>query len=127
MQDKTTIIVVSDHGFKLVKNHIDINAALAEAGLSDRVYGTSRGWFCAALCQGASQTVAALRKKFPGMEGVAEVAGPKRYAALGLPHPSSDSQMADFAAIPQVRVYRPIGRVGVAASHKKQYSCFRSI
>jgi predicted AlkP superfamily pyrophosphatase or phosphodiesterase len=45
LQDRTTVIVVSDHGFKQVKNHINITSAIAEAGLADKVYGLPEGGF----------------------------------------------------------------------------------
>ena len=103
LQDKTTVIVVSDHGFKAVKNHINISTAIAEAGLSDKAYGLPEGG-CALLYvkpEGAAETIAALRKKFSALEGVAEVAGPERYGALGLPDPSKDRQMADLLLYPK--------------------------
>lgn len=103
LQDKTTVIVVSDHGFKAVKNHININAAVAEAGLSDKVYGLAEGGFALLYVksEAASETIAALRKKFSAVDGVAEIVGPERYPALGLPDPSKDPQMADLLLFPK--------------------------
>ncbi len=103
LQDRTTVIVVSDHGFKVVKNHINVNAAVAEAGLSDKVYVLPEGGFALLYVkpEGATETIAALRKKLYLVEGVAEVAGPERYAELGLPDPAKDPQMADLLLYPK--------------------------
>ena len=103
LQDQTTVIVVSDHGFKQVKNQININAAIAAAGLSDKAYGLPEGGFALLYVkpEDAAETVQALRRQFTSIEGVAEVAGPERYAALGLPDPKKDPQMADLLLLPK--------------------------
>jgi predicted AlkP superfamily pyrophosphatase or phosphodiesterase len=102
LRDQTTVIVVSDHGFKTVKNHINIAAAIAQAGLAEKAYGLAEGGFALVYVkpQGAAETIATLRTKLALVEGVAEVAGPERYAALGLPDPSKDRQMSDLLLYP---------------------------
>ena len=41
----------------------------------------------------------ALRERLAGVEGVAAVAGPERYQALGFPDPAADTQMSDLVLI----------------------------
>jgi predicted AlkP superfamily pyrophosphatase or phosphodiesterase len=103
LRDQTTVIVVSDHGFKTVRNHINIAAAIAQAGLSDRAYGLAEGGYALVYVkpEGSAETVAALRQKLAQVEGIAEVAGPERYAELGLPSPSKDQQMSDLLLYPK--------------------------
>ena len=103
LQDETTFIVVSDHGFKAVKNHINIAAAIAQAGLADKAYGLAEGGMALVYVkpEGASETIATLREKLAKVEGVAEVAGPEQYAALGLPAPAKDRQMSDLVLYPK--------------------------
>ena len=97
LENQTTLIVVSDHGFKQVKNQININAAIAEAGLSGKAYALPEGGFALIYVkpEDAPETVKALHNTLASIEGV-EVAGPERYAALGLPDPAKDQQMADL-------------------------------
>jgi len=89
---------VSDHGFRAVKNQINVNAAIANAGLTDKAWGLPEGGFALVYAkpEGGAETVKALRTTLAGVEGIAEVAGPERYAALGLPDPKKDTQMADL-------------------------------
>ena len=103
LEQSTAVIVVSDHGFKAVKNHINLAAAIAEAGLRDQAYALPEGGFAMVYVkrEGAPQTVAALRLKLAAVDGVAEIAGPERYAALGLPDPASDQQMGDLFLLPK--------------------------
>jgi predicted AlkP superfamily pyrophosphatase or phosphodiesterase len=98
LEDQTTVVVVSDHGFKAVKNQIDINAAIAQAGLSDKAYGLPEGGFALLYAKpdDATATIATLRRTFASVDGIAEVAGAERYAALGLPSPEKEKQMSDL-------------------------------
>jgi predicted AlkP superfamily pyrophosphatase or phosphodiesterase len=103
LADRTAIIVVSDHGFKQVKKQIHVNAALAEMHLQDKVYALPEGGLCLVYIdpKGAEETTATLRKQFASVEGIAEVAGPERYADLGLPDPARDPQMSGLVLIPK--------------------------
>lgn len=103
LRERTAVIIVSDHGFKAVTNNINITAAIDRAGLSDKAYGLAEGGFALLYVkpEGAAETIAALRHKLSLVEGVAEVAGPERYPALGLPDPAKDPQMADLLLFPK--------------------------
>lgn len=92
MSDRTTFLVVSDHGFKAFRKEIHPAVALASAGLDKKVY---------VLAEGGSAYVyfddLSLRTKVPqalqGVEGIDRVIGPEEFPALGLPNPESSSQM----------------------------------
>jgi predicted AlkP superfamily pyrophosphatase or phosphodiesterase len=101
MESRTTVIIVSDHGFKLVKNHIDTRPAVAKAGLADQVYVIPEGGYELVYVkpENRADTVAKLRKALGEIEGIAEVVGPEGYPALGLP--TSDPQMSDLFLVPK--------------------------
>ena len=103
MEDRTTVIVVSDHGFKQVKNQIHVNVALAGMHLEDKVYAMPEGGLALVYVdpKSAADTMPVLRKGLAAIDGIADVAGPERYQALGLPDPARDPQMADLVLIPK--------------------------
>jgi predicted AlkP superfamily pyrophosphatase or phosphodiesterase len=95
MTDRTTFLVVSDHGFKPYTKQVRPSIALAAAGLSDQIYvlpegGTAYVYLdksrAAELAPKAIQALA-------GVEGIDKVIGPDGFAALGLPRPERDPQM----------------------------------
>jgi predicted AlkP superfamily pyrophosphatase or phosphodiesterase len=107
LDDRTTVFVVSDHGFKPALRSVRPNAFLREQGL---LRGGSKGIECEAyvVTQGGNalvyvtdpenraRLVPRLTKLFAGLEGVARVAPPSEYAALGLPTPSENGTMGDL-------------------------------
>jgi predicted AlkP superfamily pyrophosphatase or phosphodiesterase len=114
LRENTVLLVVSDHGFKAVKNDINIAAAIASAGLSDKVYGLAFGGYALLYVKpdGAVETIAKLRTKLSLVDGVAEIAGPERYPALGLPDPSNDPQMGDLVLFPKSGYEFTSGKIG---------------
>ncbi len=84
LKDRTTVIVVSDHGFKTVKKVIRIANIVPEGGTA-MVYRTK-----------ADRDAGA---KFQKIEGIDRVVEPKDYAALGLPSPSENRQSPDLLLI----------------------------
>jgi predicted AlkP superfamily pyrophosphatase or phosphodiesterase len=103
LMDRTAVIIVSDHGFKQVKKQIHVNTALSEMHLEDKVYPLNEGGLALLYidAKGAEETTAALRKQFASVDGIADVAGPERFAELGLPDPARDPQMAGLVLIPK--------------------------
>jgi predicted AlkP superfamily pyrophosphatase or phosphodiesterase len=100
MLDRTTVIVVSDHGFKQVKKQIDINEFLSEAHLENKVYSLAEGGLDLIYIEQKSTAMSGtLRERLAGIEGVAAVAGPERYRTLGFPNPAADPQMSDLVLI----------------------------
>ena len=97
MADRTTFLVVSDHGFKAYTNQIRAAVALEAAGLAKAAYvlpegGTGFLYLNVTNSPEASRKVMELMKS---VEGIAEVITPERFRALGLPLPQNDPQMFD--------------------------------
>ncbi len=107
LRDRATVLIVSDHGFKTAPKTIRPNAELRRLGL---VKGESGKIECDAWVvseggtamvyvtnpENRARLVPQLKELFAKMEGVGRVIEPAEYAALGLPHPSSNDQMADL-------------------------------
>ena len=94
MMDRTTFIVVSDHGFKRYTKEVRPAVALAAAGLANKVYvlpegGSAYVYFPRAEAELEPKAIAALT----GVEGIDRVIRPQEFAALGLPAPEKDPQM----------------------------------
>lgn len=86
MTDRSTVIVVSDHGFKSVKRNIRPNAVLKNVipeGGTAMVYSTKPG----------------LSTAFQGIEGIDRVVEPQDYAALGLPTPEENPQSPNLLLV----------------------------
>ena len=90
LKDNSTVMIVSDHGFKNVKRMIRPNAALKEAGAAGHaipeggtamVYGKVSGGV------------------FNGVEGIERVVEPKDYASVGLPTPQENKQAPDLLLV----------------------------
>jgi len=107
LKDRTTVIVVSDHGFKGTKKAIRPNAALAKAGLAKVEGGKVVSCSASVVPEGgtamvylrgsdAAEVGARVRETLKALEGVDQIWEPDRYAALGMPDPKSYPQMADF-------------------------------
>ena len=106
LMPRTTLFVVSDHGFKTVKRQIRPNAAFAAAGLitvqdgkvlKAEAYsypegGTAMVYVTVPDTDGA--ILARVRKALEGMEGIDRIIEPVEYPQLGLPMPSDNDQMA---------------------------------
>lgn len=105
--DKTTFIILADHGFAMTPKAICPNVVLRQAGLlkvtaekmSDaRVHVFPEGGIGLVYCTNPGEA-AADREKFRELmkdkEGVAEVIFPDRFVAVGMPHPREYSQAPD--------------------------------
>ena len=95
LADRTTILVVSDHGFKAFKNEVRVVNALQAAGLDKKVYVLPEGGSGFVYIEDPAVT-AKTREVLAGIEGVAHVYGPDDYAALGLPKPDRDPQFGQL-------------------------------
>lgn len=100
MLDRTTFVVVSDHGFKAVHKQILLKDVLAEAKLGADVQGIPEGgsamiYVAKTHREESLQQLSAILLK---TEGVERVADESEYAALGFPLPSQDPQMPDLVA-----------------------------
>jgi predicted AlkP superfamily pyrophosphatase or phosphodiesterase len=116
LMPRTTVFVVSDHGFKLVKRQIRLNAALADAGLlqvqdgkvvSSQVYAVPEGGSAIVYVTApdpSGELLARARRAIAVVEGIDRVVEPDGFAALGLPLPApddKDEQMGSLFVIPK--------------------------
>jgi arylsulfatase A-like enzyme len=102
---RTTVFVVSDHGFKTVKKRIHPDAALAKAGLikvrdgkitEADAYVVSEGGSALLYVTKADPSGDILkraRQALSGLEGVGSVVEPSEYSRYGLPSPDDNPQM----------------------------------
>ena len=102
---RTTVFVVSDHGFKLVKRQIRPNAAFQKAGLLKVVDGKVTASDAYSYPEGGTALVYVtvpdpsgdvlkrVKAALTGIEGLEAVIEPADYARFGLPQPSDNSQM----------------------------------
>lgn len=95
LEKRTTVIVVSDHGFKPYTRMIQGNAMLAAAGLGKRAYMLAEGGTALVYIE-KPEDIPAVRKVFQGAEGVADVLDSAAYAKLGLPDPKQNPQMSQL-------------------------------
>lgn len=103
---RTTVFVVSDHGFKRVNRVIRANAALLKAGLLEATDGKITRAQAYVVPEGGSallyvtvpdesgEILAKARQALNGIEGIDRVIEPGDYAPLGLPLPSENPQMS---------------------------------
>lgn len=102
---RTTVFVVSDHGFKLVKRQIRPNAAFMKAGLlksEQNKITQAQAW---SVPEGGTamvyvtvpdpegQILRRTREALAGIEGIDKVIEPGEYQPYGLPLPSENDQM----------------------------------
>lgn len=111
IRDKTTFLVVADHGFTLTPKAIRPNAVLRQNGMLTVASGKIREAKAHVVPEGGiglvyctdPATAPADRKRiqemFAGQEGVASVLGPERFAEYGLPHPREYVQAPDLVIV----------------------------
>jgi predicted AlkP superfamily pyrophosphatase or phosphodiesterase len=104
---RSTILIVSDHGFKTYKRTIRANALLRQAGLLKQeegkitcdAYVVPEGGTAMVYITNPSRK-AELSKSLPEMfakiEGIEKVVSPTEFASLGYPDPKNNPHMADF-------------------------------
>lgn len=107
IRDKTTLIIVSDHGFTTTPKAIRPNVLLRQAGLlqvkagkisTAQVHVVPEGGIGLVYCTNpgtASAAASAFKKTFMGQEGVANVLLPDEYDDIGLQHPREYNQSPD--------------------------------
>ncbi len=107
MLDRTTFVVVADHGFRTVQKHINTNVKLRENGLISGAGAEIRcdAW---AIPEGGTamlyvtdiakraQLVPKLKQMFADVEGIASVHDSADFKTLGMPLPAEYDQMPDI-------------------------------
>lgn len=112
IRDKTTILVVADHGFTLTPKAIRPNILLRQNDLltvgtggkitAARVHVVPEGGIGLVYCTDLA-TAPADRKRvhqlFSGLEGVADVLVPEQFSEYGMPHPREYPQAPDLVIV----------------------------
>jgi predicted AlkP superfamily pyrophosphatase or phosphodiesterase len=97
LEQQTTVLVVSDHGFKTYKKVIRPNVILGKlAGDAWVIPEGGTAMVYATRPANKEQTVAKLKGLFAKTPGIAQVIGPERFAELGYPSPNDNTHMADL-------------------------------
>ncbi|HEY2039979.1 MAG TPA: ectonucleotide pyrophosphatase/phosphodiesterase [Edaphobacter sp.] len=100
--DRTTFLIVSDHGQQSVFKHINGNAMLRQAGLQgasakNQTFCISEGGFALIYQQHATpESTAALKQVFAGKTGIRTALAPEEAAKDGWPIPSYTDQGPDL-------------------------------
>jgi predicted AlkP superfamily pyrophosphatase or phosphodiesterase len=95
--DQTTILIVSDHGFKTYKHVIQPNAMLAGQGLAEDVWVIPEGGSAMVYITRSSkkaELAPRLRKELAAIPGVDRVVEPADFEEYGFPSPNE--RMADL-------------------------------
>lgn len=96
--EKTTIFIVSDHGFKTYTHVIRPNALLKQLGISD-VHVIPEGGTAMVYItrpERKEELLPVLRTRFSGIKGVSSVLGSSDFDRLGYPQPAKSERMADL-------------------------------
>ena len=98
LDDRTTFLIVSDHGFKAYKNQIKPSVALKAAGLDTKVFVLPEGGTAFVYIDPvqAVELIPKVRQALAGVEGIQGIYGAGDYAALGLPRPEKDPQFGQL-------------------------------
>lgn len=107
IRERTTVLVVSDHGFKTYQHLIRANAVLRDKGLLRDVDGqvdcdawvVAEGGTAMVYVTRESKreaTLKALKDAFTNVPGIAKVILPAEYAAYGYPGPAAQPRMSDM-------------------------------
>ena len=102
---RTTVFVLADHGFKLVKRHIRPNVAFQRAGLlkveggkvsETQAYQVPEGGTAmvyVTVPDPGGDVLKRARQALDGVEGIDKIVEPSDYAKYGLPNPAENDQM----------------------------------
>ncbi|MEX2174299.1 MAG: nucleotide pyrophosphatase/phosphodiesterase family protein [Pirellulaceae bacterium] len=114
IRERTTVIVVSDHGFALTPKAVRPNVILRQQGLltvgpkgkleAAQVHVVSEGGIGLVYCTDPGTVVAdreRVKKLFLGQEGIADVLSPEQFAEYGLPHPRAYGPAPDLVLVAQ--------------------------
>lgn len=95
MADRSTVIVVSDHGFEKFTKQVRPAVALEAAGLAKSVYVLAEGGSAYVYFDSTQSVQLSPRvvKALDGIEGIDKIIGPDGFGTLGLPQPDREPQM----------------------------------
>lgn len=105
LASRTTVFVVSDHGFKPVKRQVRPNSVFHKAGLLEveggkitkaRVYSVPEGGTAlvyVTVPDPNGELLAQAKQALAGLEGIDRIVEPADYGQFGLPDPAANEQM----------------------------------
>lgn len=105
LKRSTTLIIVSDHGFRTIRHKIHPNVLLRENGILKQAAGKGDPWVMSAggmamvyrtNPDSKGNFVTQLRTLFTGAEGIDEVFGVSDFPSLGIPIPAASDQAPDL-------------------------------
>jgi predicted AlkP superfamily pyrophosphatase or phosphodiesterase len=96
LEDRTTVFIVSDHGFKAFHKQIRPSIALASLGHDAYVVPEGGSAMIYVDKKHRAELVAKIRQTLQGVEGIERIATREDFPLLGLPDPQKDPQMADI-------------------------------
>lgn len=101
--DRTTFIIVSDHGFRSVKKYIRGNVATKQAGIEGVTVIPEGGSALVYIHDPADRQklTPRLKELFSKTEGVARIYEPSEYGEIGFPTPQQSDQAPDLALTPK--------------------------
>jgi len=108
--ERTTVFIVSDHGFKAARRTIRPNAALREQGMlrgegnevRADAYVIPEGGTAMAFVlhpEDRERLLSKMKQTFLALEGVRRVLEPAEFHNFGLPTPGENNQMADLVLV----------------------------
>jgi predicted AlkP superfamily pyrophosphatase or phosphodiesterase len=105
LAERSTFVIVSDHGFKSVRRHIMPNAAFLKAGLLEVTDGKVTKAHAYLMSGGGTafvyltvpdpdgQLLERVRAALEGIEGIDTIVEPADYGSYGLPSPAASDQV----------------------------------
>lgn len=111
IREKTTIFLVSDHGFETADKILQPNVLFRKAGLMTTAAAQTTRAKAQAISEGGIAMVyltdpatksddrAKLLELLKDLEGLAEIIQPDQFAKYGLPDPEKNQQMADLVLV----------------------------
>ena len=108
LQNRATVLIVSDHGFRSIHHKLHANVLLKQAGLfisnspssKNAVWCLPEGGTAMVYITDPGQATALLpkvRRLFAGAEGIEQIYGTEDFAKLGLPTPAESNQAPNLA------------------------------
>ena len=95
LENRTTVLIVSDHGFKAFHKQIRPSIALASLGRDAYVVPEGGSAMIYVDKKHTAELVAKVRQALQEVEGIERIATREDFPSLGLPDPQKDPQMAD--------------------------------
>jgi predicted AlkP superfamily pyrophosphatase or phosphodiesterase len=93
LRDRTTVMVVSDHGFKTVNKQIRANVILRAKGLDKDAFAMPEGGTAIVYVKG---DVARVKAALQGTEGIDRIIEMSEYGRWGFPTPQQDERMGEL-------------------------------